>query len=229
MKVPIHAPGVRNGETGKPWRGKMPPPGKHWQYPPATLDEMDARGEIFWSKNGNPRRKVYLDEHPGVAVQDIWLDFRDAHNQNIKITGYPTEKNPNLLRRMIAASSNPGDLVLDCFAGSGTTLAVADEMGRNWIGVDNSMEALKTILHRFEHGVKPMGDFVRKTGESQKSVYIQQTLFDMVEVDESSAENRVESWHHKITDFSIFLPDFSLPEAEILIENWQDRNIEHTD
>ncbi|MEB3882120.1 site-specific DNA-methyltransferase [Lyngbya sp. CCY1209] len=229
MKVPIHAPGVRNGETGKPWRGKMPPPGKHWQYPPATLDEMDARGEIFWSKNGNPRRKVYLDEHPGVAVQDIWLEFRDAHNQNIKITGYPTEKNPDLLRRIIAASSNPGDLVLDCFAGSGTTLAVADEMGRNWIGVDNSMEALKTILNRFEHGVKPMGDFVEKTSLSQNDGYIQKTLFDSVDLDESPAENCLASWHPTITDFSIFLPDRSLPEAEKVVENWKDRKIEKTD
>lgn len=229
MKVPIHAPGVRNGETGKPWRGKMPPPGKHWQYPPATLDEMDARGEIFWSKNGNPRRKVYLDEHPGVAVQDIWLEFRDAHNQNIKITGYPTEKNPDLLRRIIAASSNPGDLVLDCFAGSGTTLAVADEMRRNWIGVDNSMEALKTILNRFEHGVKPMGDFVEKTSLSQNDGYIQKTLFDSVDLDESPAENCLASWHSTITDFSIFLPDRSLPEAEKVVENWKDRKIEKTD
>jgi len=229
MKVPIHAPGVRNGETGKPWRGKMPPPGKHWQYPPATLEEMDARGEIFWSKNGNPRRKVYLDEHPGVAVQDIWLEFRDAHNQNVKITGYPTEKNPDLLRRIIAASSNPGDLVLDCFAGSGTTLAVADEMRRNWIGVDNSMEALQTILNRFEHGVKPMGDFVEKTSLSQNDGYIQKTLFDSVDLDESPAENCLASWHRTITDFSIFLPDRSLPEAEKVVENWKDRKIEKTD
>ena len=56
MKVPVHAPGTRNGETGKMWRGLMPPPGKHWQYTPSTLDEMDARGEIFWSSSGNPRR-----------------------------------------------------------------------------------------------------------------------------------------------------------------------------
>jgi len=61
MKVPIHAPGTRNGSTGGLWRGMLPPPGKHWQYTPKTLDEMDARGEIFWSKNGNPRRKIYLD------------------------------------------------------------------------------------------------------------------------------------------------------------------------
>jgi adenine-specific DNA-methyltransferase len=136
MKVPVHAPGKRNGASGGPWRGKMPPPGKHWQYTPETLDEMDARGEIFWSSNDNPRRKVYLDQHPGVGVQDIWLDFKDAHNQNIKITGYPTEKNPDLIRRIVRASSNPGDIVLDCYAGSGTTLDVANELQRHWIGLE---------------------------------------------------------------------------------------------
>src|SRR5665213_2637095 len=59
-KVPLHAPGVRNGATGKPWREMLPPPGKHWQFPPSTLEEMDRRGEIFWSSNGNPRRKIFL-------------------------------------------------------------------------------------------------------------------------------------------------------------------------
>ena len=160
MKVPIHAPGTRNGDTGKAWRGMMPPPGKHWQYSPSTLDEMDARGEIFWSSSGNPRRKVFLDERPGVGVQDIWLDFRDAQNQNIQITGYPTEKNPDLLRRIISASSNPGDLVLDCYCGSGTTMAIASELKRKWIGIDNSPQAIKTILHRFVYGTEAMGDFV---------------------------------------------------------------------
>jgi adenine-specific DNA-methyltransferase len=60
-KVPVHAPGVRNGKTGQQWRGVNPPPGKHWQYTPTRLDEMDARGEIYWSPTGNPRRKVYWD------------------------------------------------------------------------------------------------------------------------------------------------------------------------
>lgn len=169
MKVPVHAPGVRNGETGKPWRGMMPPPGKHWQFAPATLDELDAKGEIYWSKNGNPRRKVYLDASDGVSVQDIWLDYRDAHNQMVHISGYPTEKNINLLRRIIEASSNPGDLVLDCFAGSGTTLVAADMLGRSWIGADNSPEALRTMLHRFQHGTEPMGDFVGKQTPKRKA------------------------------------------------------------
>lgn len=162
MKVPIHAPGVRKGATGQSWRGMLPPPGKHWQFTPKRLEELDALGHIHWSPNGNPRRKVYLDESAGVPVQDVWLDFKDAHNQNIKITGFPTEKNPDLLTRIIEASSNPGDLVLDCFSGSGTTLAVADELKRHWIGIDNSTEAMTATLHRFAHGTQPMGDFVER-------------------------------------------------------------------
>ena len=159
-KVPIHAPGERNGATGQSWRGMLPPPGKHWQYTPETLDKMDARGEIYWSSTGNPRRKIYLDESKGIPIQDIWLDVKDAHNQNIKITGYPTEKPAELLRRIIEASSNPGDLVLDCFSGSGTTLSTASELKRDWIGVDSSSEAIKTTLRRFMKGLEPMGDFV---------------------------------------------------------------------
>lgn len=159
-RVPIHAPGVRNGETGQEWRGMLPPPGKHWQYKLSTLDSLDEKGDIYWSSNGNPRRKLYLDESPGVAVQDIWLDVRDAHNQNVRVTGYPTEKNLSLLRRVVEASSNPGDLVLDCFAGSGTTLVAADQLGRRWIGIDQGEEAISTILKRFESGSNRMGDFV---------------------------------------------------------------------
>ncbi|MGL6225283.1 MAG: site-specific DNA-methyltransferase [Thermoguttaceae bacterium] len=159
-KVPLHAPGVRNGETGKEWRGQCPPPGKHWQYTPEKLEKMADKGEIYWSPNGNPRRKIYLDNSRGIPIQDVWLDMRDAHNQNIHITGYPTEKNIALLSRIIAASSNPNDLVLDCYAGSGTTLEAASNMGRRWIGVDRSDEAIKTILGRFDAGSKRMGDFV---------------------------------------------------------------------
>jgi adenine-specific DNA-methyltransferase len=161
-KVPIHAPGVRNGETGKAWRGLLPPPGKHWQFIPKKLDELDKKGEIFWSSNGNPRRKVYLDSNKGISVQDIWLKFYDANNQNVKITGYPTEKNPQLLNRIISTSSNVGDIVLDCFSGAGTSLVVASELRRRWIGIDNSHKAIEATILRFLEGCKPMGDYVNK-------------------------------------------------------------------
>ena len=173
-KVPIHAPGTRNGATGMPWRGMMPPEGKHWQFTPDKLDEMDANGEIYWSGNGNPRRKVYLDQSNGIPVQDIWLDYLDVNNQNTLITGYPTEKNIDMLKRIIETSSRPGDLVLDCFAGSGTTLVAAEELGRQWIGVDIGDEAISTITERFKNGSKPMGDYVKK----KKRVPIVMNLFE---------------------------------------------------
>lgn len=161
-KVPIHAPGVRNGDTGKAWRGMLPPIGKHWQFTPNKLDEMDANGEIYWSANGNPRRKIYLDQSKGIPVQDIWLDYLDVNNQNTCITGYPTEKNIDMLKRIIETSSRPGDIVLDCFAGSGTTLVAAEELNRQWIGIDIGQEAINTIIERLKSGSKPMGDFVNK-------------------------------------------------------------------
>jgi adenine-specific DNA-methyltransferase len=185
-KVPIHAPGLRNGETGRHWRGKPPPPGKHWQYLPATLDEMDARGEICWSSTGNPRRKIYLENSAGIPLQDIWLDMRDAHNQNIHITGYPTEKPIALLERIIEASTNPGDLVIDCYAGSGTTLVAASNLGRRWIGVDNSNEAIKTIIHRLKHGTERMGDFVN--GQSEASTLPLFTISDFTLFKEAKQE-----------------------------------------
>ena len=148
--VPIYAPGVRNGETGQPWRGMNPPDGKHWQPKPSELDRLDAAGEIHWSVNGNPRRKLYQDRDKGVPVHDIWTKHMDFRNQNMKETGYPTEKNAALLRRLIEASSNPGDYVLDCFCGSGTTLAVAGELGRRWLGVDSSDLAIATTVERIK-------------------------------------------------------------------------------
>jgi adenine-specific DNA-methyltransferase len=200
-KVPIHAPGTRNGATGRPWRGMKPPPGKHWQYPPDKLDELDARGEIYWSPNGNPRRKVYLDHSEGVPVQDIWMDVKDAHNQMIKITGYPTEKPLELLTRIIEASSGKGDLILDCFAGSGTTLAAASQLGRRWIGIDNSSEAIAAILKRFAHGLEPMGDFVNKKPTEAGSL----PLFSYANLPEAQWNEKDEKKHvHVIDDFVLY-------------------------
>jgi adenine-specific DNA-methyltransferase len=221
-KVPIHAPGVRNGETGKSWRGMNPPPGKHWQFPPQTLDEMDTRGEIYWSATGNPRRKIYLDSSSGIPVQDIWLEFRDAHNQNIKITGYPTEKNPALFNRIIQASSNPDDLVLDCFAGSGTTLSVASELSRRWIGIDNSSEAIATTLRRFAKGCERMGDFVSKqTSLYQNSSDDESRQLSLFNLDESilQAESPLAK-SQMINNFALYATDSLAGELEDIVRQW---------
>ncbi|HWA70113.1 MAG TPA: site-specific DNA-methyltransferase [Rhizomicrobium sp.] len=205
MRVPVHAPGSRNGATGMEWRGKLPPPGKHWQFTPEALDEMDRRGEIVWSKNGNPRRKVYLDQSSGIPVQDVWMDFKDAHNQNIHVTGYPTEKNLDMLKRIVAASSNPNDLVMDCFCGSGTTLMAAESLGRQWIGADRSPEAIRTILTRFSKGTSPMGDFVDKD-DGTPSLFETEPL-------------QVNSTHKGITEFEFLAEETDRDAAYALIKD----------
>ncbi|MBI5387330.1 MAG: site-specific DNA-methyltransferase [Verrucomicrobia bacterium] len=221
-KVPVHAPGVRNGETGQLWRGVKPPPGKHWQYPPRVLDEMDARGEIYWSPTGNPRRKIYFDQSEGVAIQDIWMDFRDAHNQNIAVSGYPTEKNPSLLQRLIKASSDPGDLVLDCFSGSGTTLSVASHLGRRWIGVDNSREAISATLRRFGKGLEPMGDFVTKLESSDREEESSETLslFGPGEIPKPLPKSAAR--HRVIKDFVLLAQEPYEGDLDGVLDQWRE-------
>lgn len=142
---PLHAPGeTTNGNTGKKWKGMLPPMGRHWRYDPKVLDELDAKGLIEWSKTGNPRKIVYADEMPYKKLQDIW-EFKDPSRPI-----YPTEKNINLLRTIISTSSNSNSIVLDCFCGSGGTLIASKMLGRNWIGIDNSEMAIKISLRRLK-------------------------------------------------------------------------------
>lgn len=141
--VPLHAPGeVKNGPTGHPWRGVLPPPGRHWAFPPDVLDTMDERGEIEWSSSGVPRRKIFADEQRQKRAQDVW-EFKDPQQML-----YPTTKNIDMLKLIIETSSNPGDWVLDCFCGSGTTLVAAQQLGRRWIGIDKSERAISVARKR---------------------------------------------------------------------------------
>ena len=121
-----------------------------------------------------------MDEDKGIPVQDIWLDVQDSLNQNIKITGYPTEKNPLLLERIIKASSNEGDIVLDCFSGSGTTLDLAEQFNRNWIGIDNSSESIKNIFSRFYNGLEEMGNYVDKNKSEVKSLWSESEIIEHI-------------------------------------------------
>lgn len=143
--TPLHAPGeTKDGETGKEWRGMPPPKGRHWRYAPRVLDELDSKGLIEWSSNGNPRKIIFADDiiKTGIKIQDIW-DYKDP-----QYTKYPTEKNIEMLKMIISASSNKGEYILDAFAGSGTTLVAAHLLGRNWIGIDNSIEAVNVCKER---------------------------------------------------------------------------------
>ncbi len=145
--VPIHAPGeTQNGKSNQPFRGIMPPRGRHWRTDVQTLEQWDKEGLIEWSSTGNPRKIIYAEEKlgRGKRVQDVWV-FKDP-----QYPVYPTEKNFEMLELIIRTSSNPGSLVLDCFCGSGTTLKAAHLNGRKWIGIDNSEIAIRATIAKLE-------------------------------------------------------------------------------
>ena len=146
---PLHAPGeTKNGESGKAWNGMMPPAGRHWRYSMAILDQLEREGRIEWSAKGNPRSIIYADDHKNQRLQDIW-EFKDSQRPV-----YPTEKNFDLLKLIVATSSNPGQVVLDAFCGSGTTLLAAQLLGRHWIGIDESRSAINTSISRLTGGTR---------------------------------------------------------------------------
>ncbi len=145
--TPLHAPGeTKNGATGQKWLGLAPPRGRHWRIPPHELTRLDRAGLVEWSSTGNPRKKIFAEEvlARGKKLQDVW-ELKDP-----QYPLYPTEKNLEMLKRIVSASSNPGDVVLDCFAGSGTTLAAADDLGRRWIGIDASKVAIERTIRKLE-------------------------------------------------------------------------------
>lgn len=150
QRITLTAPGVtKAGPSGKPWRGIDPSAiGRHWAKTHQELDRLDSEGRIHWPEKGVPRFKRYEDEYEGMVIQDIWTDLNKIHNQSQEQLWYPTQKPEVLLDRIIRASSNVGDLILDCFGGSGTTAAVAEKLGRRWVVADLSRFAIHTTRKR---------------------------------------------------------------------------------
>ena len=132
---PLHAPGETiKGDTGQEWRGMAPPKGRHWRYNREKLDDLESAGLIEWSPTGNPRKRFFAKDHKGQKLQDFW-EYKDKGKTQVS---YPTEKNLDMLKRIILQSSVPGSMVLDAFAGSGSTLIAAEQMSRKFIGIDVS-------------------------------------------------------------------------------------------
>jgi adenine-specific DNA-methyltransferase len=143
--VPIHAPGeTENGKSNQPFKGMMPPVGRHWRTDVATLEQWDNEGLIEWSATGNPRKILYADERAGMRVQDIW-EYKDPQYPQ-----YPTEKNSDMLDLIVTTSSNEDSIVLDCFCGSGTTLKAAQLNHRHWVGIDQSESAIKATIEKLD-------------------------------------------------------------------------------
>lgn len=151
-RADLCAAGTRKGSSGQPWRGIDPAEkGMHWKFTVEKLDELDAEGRIYWPPRGTmPQYKRYRDELKGKAVGDLWTDVDRINPVGNERVGYPTQKPEALLERIIAASSNPGDIVLDPFCGCGTTIAVAERLHRKWIGIDISPTAVKVMKRRMD-------------------------------------------------------------------------------
>lgn len=130
------------------WKGMKPPPGRHWGYDYATMERFEAEGRLLYTSSGMPRLKRYLDEAPGIPMQSVWTDIYPINSQAAERLGYPTQKPLALLERIITASSNPGDTVLDPFCGCGTAIIGAQALGRNWVGIDITPIATSLIIDR---------------------------------------------------------------------------------
>ncbi len=151
--APLLVSGKRAGVTGKPWRGvdpnKLGRNGMHWITVHEKLEKLDKEGLVYWpSKGGQPMLKYFLDETKGAQVSDVWDDINLISPTSEESFSYPTQKPEELIERIIEGSSNVGDLVMDFFAGSGTTAAVAEKLGRRWIACDFGKHAIYTIQKR---------------------------------------------------------------------------------
>lgn len=152
-RADLCAAGTRKGRSGLPWRGIDPTTkGMHWKFTIDKLEELDHEGRIYWPKAGTmPQYKRYREELKGVAVPDLWDDINRINPVGSERLGYPTQKPEALLERIINASSNEGDVVLDPFCGCGTAVAVAERLNRKWIGIDITHLAITLIRHRLRH------------------------------------------------------------------------------
>jgi DNA modification methylase len=122
----------------------------YWRCPIETMKRLDKEQKLHFTKNGGIRLKRYLDEMPGMPLQDLWTDISPVNSQAIERLGYPTQKPEALLERIVNASTNEGDVVLDAYCGCGTTVAVADRLNRKWIGIDITYQSISLILKRLE-------------------------------------------------------------------------------
>ncbi len=163
--TPLTGPG--GPEKGNPvfeWNGHT----RAWRYNKTTMEELDKAGRLYYSRTGYPRQKLFLDESRGVPVQDWWADIRSLSGSNNERLGYPTQKPEALLERIIQASSNEGDVVLDPFCGCGTAVAAAQKLNRQWIGIDITHLAVALMKSRLKtmFNLDPGADY-QVVGEPQ--------------------------------------------------------------
>jgi DNA modification methylase len=161
--------GIRTGESSKEWKGYNPTKSnRHWAVPVKPIENITGKEKatqlsstekldillennlVEFTKNGTPSFKRYLDTSKGNLIGNIWTDIQNVQAVSKEKIGYHTQKPEALLQRIIEMASNEGDVVLDAFVGGGTTVAVADKLNRKWIGIDQSVQAVKVTELRLD-------------------------------------------------------------------------------
>ena len=151
-----------------------------WRWSQETFDQRISENPylIYWTKSGRPRYKKYADEYEGSPLGNVWTDIGYLSSGDSERLGYDTQKPETLLSRIIRASSNEGDLVLDCFCGSGTTAAVAEKLNRRWIACDLGRFAIHTARKRLL-GIENVRPFVvQNLGKYERQVWQQAEFGD---------------------------------------------------
>jgi adenine-specific DNA-methyltransferase len=146
------------GDTSYEWKGVKPYQGRYWAFSKEKMEAFEAQGRLVYTRSGMPEFKRYLDEMPGCPLQDVWDDIAPLNSQARERLGYPTQKPLALLERVITVSSNPNDIVLDAFCGCGTALVAAQNLGRQWIGIDISPTACRVMAKRLRDVCKMRED-----------------------------------------------------------------------
>lgn len=148
------------GNSGQyQWKGITPPSGRMWSFTYENMIKLEEENRIFYTRNGYPRYKQFLEDMPGVPAQSIWTDILNLRSWHQEDLGYQTQKPEALLERIIQASSNPGDLVLDPFCGCGTAVVAAQKLGRQWIGIDITHVAITVMKRRLIETFEPDPNF----------------------------------------------------------------------
>ncbi len=191
LDAPLHGDG---GNLVYEWKGKWPAKSRSWVTTRDKMEDLDKQGKIVYTSKGTPNLKRYIDEAPGLPLQNLWDDIPPVNPMALERANYPTQKPEALLERIIKASSNENDLVLDCFCGSGTTAATAEKLNRRWITCDLGRFSIHTTRKRLLRieGIKPF--VVQNLGKYERQAWLE-TQFTQKEAHQKYREFILDLYH----------------------------------
>ncbi|KKW11185.1 MAG: methylase N-4/N-6 domain protein [Parcubacteria group bacterium GW2011_GWA2_49_9] len=192
----LSAKGLQGGGYFYDWKGKSGP----WRCPVQTMKRYEAEDKIYYTSTGTPRLKQYMNEMEGVPAQDIWTNIFAVNSQAKERVDYPTQKPESLLERIMNTSTKADDMVADFFCGSGTTLAVAEKLGRKWIGSDLGRFGIHTARKRMigvQRELRKEGKDYRafeilNVGKYEREYYVNHISTDLREEEKKQVRARKE-------------------------------------